>query len=79
MRKLSNSELKRISVDEYKVAKKNTPYFSTDAGWAKSYQTDEYMVRFEPGGCGYTLTFKREIPTNSAFIWTSGSDWKKAD
>lgn len=54
----------------------DSPYFSTDAGWARSYETDEYNVFFDPGGCSYTLRFKHEIPANSTFIWTSGNKWK---
>ena len=58
--------------------KKNTPFFSTNGGWAKSYETEEYKVSFNPDGCSYTLVFKGDIPKNSAFICTSQSAWKKA-
>ncbi len=58
--------------------KKKTPYFSTRGGWAKSYETDEYTVAFDPTGCSYTLHFKQQFPANSAFIYTSLSSWKKA-
>ena len=58
--------------------KKRTSFFSTNGGWARSYETDEYKVSFDPSGCSYTLVFKQEIPKNSAFIYTSNGTWKKA-
>ena len=60
-------------------AKKRTPFFSTGAGWAKSHETDEYKVDFDSTGCSYRLTFKKEIPQNSAFIYANGVTWKKVD
>ena len=54
--------------------KKKTPYFSTNGGWAKSYETDAYYVKYDLTGCSYKLVFNQEIPKNSAFI--SGY-WKK--
>ncbi len=54
-------------------------YFSTAGGWAKSYETDEYKVDFDSTGCSYILTFKKEIPQNSAFIYAAGDSWKKVD
>jgi hypothetical protein len=59
--------------------KRRTPYFSTDAGWAKSYETDSYKVTFDSSGCSYILTFKQKIPENSAFIYSSSEGWKKAE
>ena len=64
---------------EVSAVKKPSPYFSTDGGWAKSYETDEYKVDFDPTGCSYVLTFKKEIPLNSAFIYSVGDTWKKVD
>lgn len=58
--------------------KMKTPFFSTNGGWAKSYETEEFKVVFDPSGCSYTLIFKQEIPPNSAFIYTSLGSWKKA-
>jgi len=57
---------------------KHTPHFCTD-GWARSYETKEYKVVFDPTGCSYRLTFKQDIPLNSAFIYTSNGIWKKAE
>jgi hypothetical protein len=59
--------------------KKRTPYFSTNGGWAVSYETNEYSVKYDPTGCSYMLSFKQEIPKNSAFIYTVNGIWKKAD
>jgi hypothetical protein len=58
---------------------KKTPFFSTDGGWPRSYETDQYSVKFDTSGCSYTLSFRQEIPENSAFIYTLGGTWKKAD
>lgn len=58
---------------------KTTPYFSTNGGWARSYETDEYEVIYDPSGCSYTLVFKHEIPSNSVFIYANNGTWKKAD
>lgn len=58
---------------------KITPYFSTDGGWAKSYETDEYRVAFNERGNSYTIYFKDEIPSNSAFIYALPVFWKKAN
>ncbi len=58
--------------------KMKTPFFSTNGGWAKSYETEAYKVSFSPDGCSYTLAFKQDIPKNSAFICTSNNTWKKA-
>lgn len=55
-----------------------TPYFSSSGGWAVSYETDEYAVKYDLAGCAYTLRFKGEIPRNSAFVYCSGGIWKKA-
>lgn len=58
---------------------KKTPYFSTDGGWAKSYETDEYTVIFDSTGSSYLLLFKQEIPENAAFIYASNGSWKKVE
>lgn len=62
-----------------KGVSKKTPYFSTDGGWAKSYDTEEYSVVYDLTGCSYSLLFKKEIPENSAFIYTSNDSWKKIE
>ena len=54
-------------------------YFSIKGAWAKSYETDEYKVAFDSTGYSYTLTFKKEIPPNSVFIYASGDNWKKVN
>jgi len=64
---------------EVKGVSKKTSYFSTDGGWAKSYDTDEYTVTFDSTGCSYLLLFKQEIPENSAFIYASNGSWKKVE
>jgi hypothetical protein len=58
--------------------KKRTPHFCT-VGWAKSYQTKEYNVDFDSTGCSYRITFKHDIPPNSAFIYTVNGIWKKTE
>jgi hypothetical protein len=65
-----------ISSFEIKGKPRKTPYFCTDGGWAKSYETDEYSVTFDPKGCSYILRFKQEIPANSAFIYAVNGRWK---
>lgn len=74
--------IKSVTIKENTVTvsgpNKETPYFSANGGWAKSYETEEYKVVFSPDGCSYTLLFKQEIPTNSAFIYASLAAWKKA-
>ncbi|MBI3500687.1 MAG: hypothetical protein HY063_02745 [Bacteroidetes bacterium] len=62
---------------EVKGVAKKTPFFSTGAGWPKSHETDEYKVEFDSAGSSYILTFKHEIPPNSALIYSSGDNWKK--
>ncbi|MEK6614917.1 MAG: hypothetical protein AABZ32_02225 [Bacteroidota bacterium] len=64
---------------EVKSISQKSPYFSTNGGWAKSYETEEYKVTFDSTGCSYSLLFKQEIPENSAFIYTSNGSWKKAE
>lgn len=68
----------KISGKQIEVAgpKKQTPFFSTKGGWAKSYETEEYSVKFDSSGCSYTLEFKNEIPDNSAFIYAVMGEWK---
>jgi hypothetical protein len=63
---------------EVKGPEKNTPHFST-GGWAKSYQTNEYSVTFDPTGCAYVLEFEKGIPPNSAFIYTLNGKWAMAN
>lgn len=58
---------------------RSAPYFSTVGGWAKSYQTDEYSVDFDSSGCSYLLSFKKEVPQNSAFIYPVNGEWKKVE
>jgi hypothetical protein len=57
---------------------KRTPHFCI-GGWAKSYETKEYKVVFDSTGCSYLLTFKQDIPQNSALIYTSNGAWKKVE
>jgi len=64
---------------EVKGRKKKTPYFSTLGGWAKSYDTDEYKVTFDPTRCSYMLQFRKDIPPNSAFVYVSNGEWKKVE
>ena len=62
-----------------KGPKKKTPFFSTNAGWAKSYESNEYKVDFDSSGCNYTLVFKQEMPKNSAIVYLNNVNWKKAN
>ncbi|MBI4946955.1 MAG: hypothetical protein HY840_11220 [Bacteroidetes bacterium] len=57
---------------------KRTPHFCID-GWPKSYETQEYKVIFDSTGCSYKLIFKKEVPSNAIFIYTSNGIWKKAE
>ena len=59
--------------------KRNAPYFSTDGGQAKSYETDEFKVSFDSLRCSYQIQFKKPVPANSAFIYPSGKKWKKLE
>ena len=59
--------------------RKTTPHFSTNGGWAQSYETNEYALNFDTTKCSYTLSFKNEIPPNSAIIYTTNGSWKKVN
>jgi hypothetical protein len=57
--------------------KKQTPFFTTGAGWPKSFKTQEYEVKFDSSGCAYKLIFEKDIPSGTAFIYTSGNEWRR--
>lgn len=55
------------------------PYFSTDGGWARSYETEEYSVIFDSSGNSYSIYFNGKYPRNSAFVYASHGLWKKVN
>jgi len=71
----------RIKNDTIEVIgrQKKKPFFSYYGSWAYSYETDDYKVVFDSSGCSYFLQFKKKIPENSAFIYTSNGSWKKVE
>jgi hypothetical protein len=59
--------------------KKQTPHFSNNGGWANSYETHEYSVKYDLSICSYILSFNQKIPKNTAFIYSVNGIWKKVD
>ena len=74
-----NTVHKNGRIIQVKGHPRKTPYFSTDGGWAKSYETDEYSVTFDSIECSYIIAFKKEIPANSAFVYAANGKWVKAE
>ena len=58
---------------------KKSSFFGYYGSWARSYETEEYKVIFDSTGCSYTLLLKQGIPENSAFIYISNGEWRKAN
>ena len=78
-----NDTLLSVNASENKIQvngpQKATPHFSTNGGWARSYETPDYRLNFDTTKCAYTLLFKSQIPPNSAFIYTANGNWKKVN
>lgn len=78
-----DDSLASVAIQQRKInvigKQKITPYFSTDGGWAKPYETDEYKVVFDESGNSYTIYFKDEYPPNSVFIYAFQVSWKKVN